>query len=437
MKSYKKSIYVASEKINENTYLCYSSLSNEFILLTDKTYSIFSLDNIEEMQFKNPSLFQLLLDKRFIIPSDLNETDEVTLKRKNAIFNKDWYNVVINTTLDCNVNCWYCYEKKIKGSRLSEEVINQITRNIEIHYLHHPYELLKIAFFGGEPFMNWKGMRSIIEFAYNFCKERNLELILDFTTNATLITKEIVEYLSPFRCHFQITLDGEEKTHNSIKFTSDKEFNSYRKTLEALQMIEANINNRLIALRINFDNRALNEIDKIIRDISFLDRKKCYVIVKKVWQVKRETVDKEALLNVIQKLLDHDFLPDYYVMPKGGVCFAERENQVLFNYDGNVFKCTTIPSFDKENTLGEWNKSTGLVEWKQDKIEDWFRDIQQPQCLICKWYGACLGPCNRQLLANRGKFICTFDAMNLSDKEYLMYLFKYNLLLNKLSNKQE
>ena len=124
-------------------------------------------------------------------------------------------------------------------------------------------------------------------------------------------------------------------------------------------------------------------------------------------------------------------------MPKGGVCFAERENQVLFNYDGEVFKCTTISSFDKENSLGEWNKSTGLVEWKQDKIEDWFRDMQQPQCLICKWYGACLGPCNRQLLANRGKFICTFDAMNLSDKEYLMYIFKYNLLLNKLSNKQE
>lgn len=436
MTAFKKSIYIASEKINENTYLLYSSISNEFILLTENTYGIYSQTNPDEIEAKNPFLFQLLLDKRFLFPSELDETKEITLRRKNSIFNNDWYNVVINTTLDCNLSCWYCYENKIKGSRLSEEVINSITCNIESHYLHHPYQLLKIAFFGGEPFMNWKGMRAIIEFADNFCKEKGLELILDFTTNATLITKEIVEYLSPFRCHFQITLDGEEKTHNSIKFTSDKGFNSYRKTLEALQMIEANINKRLIALRINFDNRALNEIDKIIQNISFLDRKKCYVIVKKVWQIKRETVDKEALLNVIQKLLDHDFLPDYYVMPKGGVCFAERENQVLFNYDGNVFKCTTIPSFDKENTLGEWNKSTGLVEWKQDKIEDWFRDMQQPQCLICKWYGACLGPCNRQLLANRGKFICTFDAMNLSDKEYLMYIFKYNLLLNKLSNKQ-
>lgn len=33
---------------------------------------------------------------------------------------------------------------------------------------------------------------------------------------------------------------------------------------------------------------------------------------------------------------------------------------------------------------------------------------------------------------NNDRGICTFDACNLTQKEYLMYLFKYNILKNEL-----
>lgn len=46
-----------------------------------------------------------------------------------------------------------------------------------------------------------------------------------------------------------------------------------------------------------------------------------------------------------------------------------------------------------------------------------------------------MGICNRQILAHSNERICTFDAMNLTRKEYLMYLFKYNLLLNELNGR--
>lgn len=432
---YKKSKYCFSEEIQEQIHLHYSSASNEFLLLNSVKHAAVVNNSPEELEKKDVDLFHILVEKKFLVPAELDETGKITQARKNAILNKEWYHVVVNTTLDCNLNCWYCYENKIKGSKLTESVIKQICRNIEAHYAASPYKMLKVSFFGGEPFMDRKGMRAIIEFAHTFCESKKIELILDFTTNATLITEEIVDYLSAFTCYFQITLDGAESTHNEIKKPNDSKINSYRKTIAALRLIDSKIENRLIALRINFDNKVLNEIDTIISDISFLDRERCYVIVKKVWQVDRDGVNKEQLLQVIQKLLDNDFLPDYYVMPKGGVCFAERENQVLFNYDGNVFKCTTITSFDKENTLGDFDPESGLVTWKKDVMDEWLGDMQQPECLSCKWYGACYGPCNRQLMAHKGQFICTFDAMNLSQKEYLMYLFKYNLLYNKVHHK--
>lgn len=35
-------------------------------------------------------------------------------------------------------------------------------------------------------------------------------------------------------------------------------------------------------------------------------------------------------------------------------------------------------------------------------------------------------------MANKGHKICTFDSFNLTEKEYLMYLFKYNILQKEL-----
>lgn len=37
-----------------------------------------------------------------------------------------------------------------------------------------------------------------------------------------------------------------------------------------------------------------------------------------------------------------------------------------------------------------------------------------------------------QIMANKGHKICTFDSFNLTEKEYLMYLFKYNILQKEL-----
>ena len=201
---------------------------------------------------------------------------------------------------------------------------------------------------------------------------------------------------------------------------------------ETRNLLDEHIDKRWVAVRVNFDNRTLRDIDEIINDINFLDRKKSYVIIKKVWQLKTENVDKDALMSAIQKFFDYKFLVDYYIMPKGCVCFAERKNQVLFNYDGKVFKCTTISDFSKQNTLGTVDYNTGKIAWDREKMEAWFAEMQPDYCKSCRWFPSCLGICNRQLLAHKGEQICTFDACNLTEKEYLMYLFKYNMLKNEL-----
>lgn len=428
----KKVYYQIWKEIKPNIYLHYNTFSNQFLLLNSKKHNQFCDLTCSDIEYEAPEFYKLLLDNQFIVSDDSNEQEIALYNRRNSQDSSSMYQVVINTTLDCNLNCWYCYENRVSGSILKEEVIEGIKKNIQFEYNQAPFNTLKMSFFGGEPFFNFDGIKKMLDYAKTFCKQKDLRLIADFTTNATLITKNEIDYLKNFECHFQITLDGDREIHNSIKRVKDKSFDTYQKTIDALRLIEENISTRWIALRINFDNRILQKIDGIIADIDFLNRQSSYVILKKVWQIPKDKVDIALLHSAIQKLFDKNFLVDYYVMPKGCVCFAERQRQVLFNYDGKVFKCSTISSFDDTNILGKLDFKTGSVQWDMTKMAYWNKDMQPSKCKECIWFPACLGPCNRQLLANKGVHICTFDSINLTDEEYLVYLFKYNLLRNQL-----
>ena len=83
---------------------------------------------------------------------------------------------------------------------------------------------------------------------------------------------------------------------------------TYAKTIKTLKEINEKIDKRWVAVRVNFDNRTLRDIEEIIDDIDFLDRRKTYVIIKKVWQLKTEKVNTEALKNAIQTFLERKFL---------------------------------------------------------------------------------------------------------------------------------
>lgn len=435
IKNMKKSYYILEEDINSDIHLYYNTIYNKFLLLTKKKNDSFKQENVENIKKEDLVFYQQLLDSHFIIPDETDEYEIISYMKKQMLFDSSMYQIVINTTLDCNLDCWYCYENRISGSNLKEDVIEAIKKNINFEYNSCPYSCLKISFFGGEPFLNFKGIQEILSYANVFCNKKNITLIADFTTNATLITPQHIDILKNYICHFQITLDGDREVHNSVKKDRLYPSDTYQKTIDTLKLINDQIDQHLIAVRVNFDNRTLRNIDRIIDDIKFLNRRHTYVILKKVWQIQTDKVDKPLLLEAIQKFFDNNFLLDYYIMPKGCVCFAERHRQVLFNYDGKIFKCTTISSFNNENSLGNLDIQTGQIQWNNNKMAYWMKDMQPEHCVQCKWFPACLGICNRQLMAHPKEILCTFDAMNLTPKEYLMYLLKYHLLKNEIDSK--
>ncbi len=423
----KKTFYQLSQKIAPNIYLCSNFRNETHILLAEDVFKLYDADKLEELKQEYPQIFERLEMGKFLVPKDADEFAEIQAQRKADFEDTKMYQLIINPTLDCNLSCWYCYENKIPKSAMSEETINAIAKNIEMHYEEQPFSLLKLSFFGGEPFMRFHVIKAIVEKASLFCKNNNIRLLLDFTTNGTLCTQTAINFLKDYPCNFQITLDGNREQHNKIKHTASASFDAFGATVNNIKRILDHIKNSFVAVRINFDQDTLKDFDSILNEIQTLDRKRCKIILKKIWQVDVEKITQSLLLSTIEKLYKANFVVDYY--GQGGVCLCDRKNEAVINYDGNVYKCTTIPKFDEASAMGHLD--AGTITWNKEKTSYLNNYSIQSQCKACRLLPKCGGPCQKKMEYNE-EIPCFLNDINFNMEEYTLMQFNINIIKERI-----
>lgn len=429
----KKVYYCSVITINENIYLYYNAFNNNFLMVNAEKHSIIKDNLPDKISEIDLDLYTVLIEGGFIIEDSVDETAIVEYHKLLRKMDTNQYHIVINTTLDCNLNCWYCYESKIAGSLLTEKTIEIIKKNINQKYDETPYKELKISFFGGEPLINFDAIQNILSYCKDFTIQKNIRLIADFTTNATLLTEEQLLFLQDYYCYFQITLDGYEDNHNKIRFLKESKEKTYKTIVSNIHKIQNYIKESRIWVRVNFDNKTLERFSEILNDLSDLDRKKTFLIIRKIWQYPIDKINKELILKSIQLAIDNKFYIDNYSLPRYDPCFADRLNQVLINYDGKIFKCSTIEHFDDANSEGTICEETGKVNWDINKLAKKFTATTPDKCHKCKIFPVCLGPCGKNTPKNtQVDFSCMYETAGFSMDEYIMYAYKLNKLESEL-----
>ena len=61
-------------------------------------------ENILELEQSDPVLYKSLVDNQYIVPDDFDEREIVLFRKKRMQFDASMYQVMVNTTLDCNLN---------------------------------------------------------------------------------------------------------------------------------------------------------------------------------------------------------------------------------------------------------------------------------------------------------------------------------------------
>ena len=112
--------------------------------------------------------------------------------------------IYLNITDSCNLKCFYCYEEHSlgsvkKGKELSLHEIAQIADDCK--KLGATY----VTITGGEPFLNenWFEIGKLFS---------DIQMIVSYSTNGTLLTEENIKKLSRINASLQISLDGDDET---------------------------------------------------------------------------------------------------------------------------------------------------------------------------------------------------------------------------------
>ena len=136
--------------------------------------------------------------------------------------NKDISLLCLLVTSRCNIQCEYCFNHQGEYQFDTREVMNFETAQRSVDFLlANCGKSCGITFFGGEPLTQFGLIRRTVEYAEAQAGVRDIQIGFHVTTNGILITPDVAKYLKAHKFTVIVSLDGDERAHDSHRVFAD------------------------------------------------------------------------------------------------------------------------------------------------------------------------------------------------------------------------
>lgn len=307
---------------------------------------------------------------------------------------------------------------------MSEEVIASVNKLLEKKIrCSTDLKSLDLSFFGGEPLLQFDAVVvPIIENAHELCNASGLILNIHFTSNAGLITDAIAEKLQNYKASFQITLDGGREHHDKTRF--------FKGGRPSFYVILNNVKKLLlhgmpVILRINYTHKNIESIKEIVeelRELNMESRSLLRIDLQQVWQDRSNGTNATDVNSKIREIradfrragfmVSNSYLIDYMRYS----CYADKRNEVLVNYNGDIFSCTAR-DFTRDSRMGVLS-ADGNVIWNDGALERKMScKFKKSICRSCRIAPICAGGCRIKSMENAHHDGCNlgFDSQAIDD----------------------
>lgn len=369
----------------------------------------------------DPGLLRFFLDNGYVYldKADEEQRERLEYEKYRMRVQEGAFQLILTTTLQCNLKCSYCYQDAAGMSRSRQFMTPEMFENIDAFVNKYTkdrhdcrgYYLL----YGGEPLLLGDTDRAMIERIAREC--RMFDIPLAAVTNGV----NLHEYCDLFKGlkigEFQVTVDGPPEIHNRRKFARDGK-GSYERIMKGIEKsieYEFPINFKIVIDRENIDhvpelaetldrkgwldlpedrfkiqlaeNAALNCAGKpsaspnymrpveIMRDL--FEKSKRNASVKKIF--------RPFCMGI--KVLYAAGMPPY---PRFGACDA-GVLQLAFGPDGYVYPCMVYLGFP-DHSIGQYYPEVSINDSELRKYQDLFRKNTR-ECDACDLKYACGGRC--------------------------------------------
>lgn len=408
MKTSRYNIFVDSPESRET--IIFNSLYGSLSIWDQDEIAIVKniLSHPKHSEDKNSKIKSVLQKQNNLIDDSIDEISIIENRKRSGISDANRLDIIVMPTLDCNLACPYCYEAH-HASKLTDAAETAI--KLWIGEQFPKYKVVMFHWFGGEPLLDYHRVLSITQHATAVSSSSGTSLIMHMTTNGYLLTTERIQGLINAGLYdFQITLDGPPEVHNRFRPSRNGEgtFDRIFQNIIALARADELVK---ISLRINFNHNNLEHIPLLLELFPIDVRAHLRVVYEPIFgncslsatdNLSPETISL-AMSNhyTLARQLGYDVVLGTGSLNTGRLvyCYAERENQYIISYNGNVFKCS-VSEFKPEERIGYLHPD-GLfikedVQWSRWMDVDLFED----KCYSCIYLPLCMGGCRKTRLHN-------------------------------------
>ncbi len=307
----------------------------------------------------------------------------------------------VNSTEQCNFRCKYCYEDFAKG-RMTQTVVESVKRFLVKRMAGR--KRLYLNWFGGEPLIASDIVLDISRYAKALCESSDIALTGSVTTNGWNLGPALMsELVSAGLLFYQITLDGDRESHNSMRVRADGKgtFDEIWNNLLALHQTDLKFT---VLLRVHLrpgNLPGIRSLFSLVRrelegDQRFMLGLHPLLDLGGPLRGSFETLsDKEciALCSDLKRELGDQLIVygdgagvDDSAKTEGcglAVCYACKSNSFLIRSDGSIGKCTVALNADF-NAVGVLN-ADGELSLNQSRFKKWTHALYtlEPAHLEC------------------------------------------------------
>lgn len=186
--------------------------------------SVDEINNIFEGKYTVEEINEAIKELKELEENGMLNTED---PYKNMIVNDNGPSFIkamcLNIAHDCNLKCKYCFAsegdykggKKLMSAEVGKKAIDFVIENAG------PRKNVEVDLFGGEPLMNFKTVKEIVDYARQREKETGKNIRFTITTNATLLNEEIMNYIDENMGNVVLSIDGRKEVNDRIRVRYD------------------------------------------------------------------------------------------------------------------------------------------------------------------------------------------------------------------------
>lgn len=336
-------------------------------------------------------------------------------------------NYTIFFTNQCNMDCSYCYENNKKPQSISRGKLDNIIDFIVEQYANGTDKTVSVVTHGGEPLIEFDKIRYFIEKLNT--KIDNVRYIV--TTNATLLTDAMFNFLVEHYSEISISIDGTRKAHDANRVFANGQ-GTYEIVVANAKKLLSRHNDIKARMTINPQTvSSLFESVKHLLDLGFT------TIVPVADAFCNDWTEEDMNTLVEQGTLITDYVKDYPEQTNIGLindALSKRANAPCnggtstfsIDTDGTIYPCIVAVGLS-EFVIGD--VQSGINADKVNEILEW-DNIEIPSCVGCSRYDYCNTTRCRIInkvmcgdLHTPSPAVCSIENVKVRVSEYYMKVF--------------